>query len=58
MTTYEIVWRIELDADSSREAAEKALAIQRDVFSSAVCFEVTPTGTNQTDRIDLEENDD
>ena len=37
---YEVVWRIQLDATSPREAAEKALKYQRDRGSDAVVFEV------------------
>ena len=38
---YHVTWEIDLDADSPREAAEKALEIQRDVFLDALYFEVT-----------------
>lgn len=51
---YKVTWTIDLDADSPREAAKEALAIQRDVFLDAVYFEVTdPDG--KTVGIDLGE---
>ena len=44
--SYSVVWEINLDADSHKEAAELALAIQRSKNSTALLFEVTeePTG--------------
>jgi len=41
MTTYKVRWEIDIDADNVIEAAEKALAIQRDPNSTATVFEVT-----------------
>jgi hypothetical protein len=38
MNTYAITWRIDLDADSPREAAEEALQIQRNPDSIANVF--------------------
>jgi hypothetical protein len=40
MPTYTVQWLIELDADSPREAAIKALEIQRDPNSTATHFTV------------------
>ncbi len=37
---YHIIWEIDLEADSPKEAAEKALAIQRDRTSCATIFDV------------------
>jgi len=37
---YLVKWEIEIDADSPREAAQKALAIQRDPNSIATVFAV------------------
>jgi len=38
---YLVKWEIDIDADSPHEAAEKALAIQRNPESIATVFEVT-----------------
>ena len=51
---YHVTWEIELDADSPREAAEKALAVQRDIFLDALYFEVTDEN-DVTTGIDLGE---
>lgn len=54
MPEYHVTWEIELNADSPREAAVKALAIQRDSDSIATVFDVTDkVGT--TEQIDLAE---
>ena len=53
MTEYHVTWEIDLDAASPQEAAEHALAIQRDPDSAATVFDVTDS-TGTTDRIDLE----
>lgn len=42
MTTYVVVWGIEIDADSPQEAARIALDIQRDPESLATVFDVHP----------------
>ena len=49
MPEYHVRWEIELNAGSPREAAEKALAIQRDPDS---VFDVTEE-TGIVERIDL-----
>lgn len=41
MSMYRVVWEIDLDADSPREAAEIALRVQRDTDSLATVFAVT-----------------
>lgn len=57
MPEYHVVWEIELNADSPRNAAVKALAIQRDPHSIATAFDVTDkAGT--TEHIDLEDAND
>lgn len=38
---YLVKWEIDIDASSPREAAEKALEIQRDPEARAMVFEVT-----------------
>lgn len=40
MECYTVSWVIQLDADSPRDAAEQALAIQRDPESIATVFTV------------------
>jgi len=40
MPTYLVSWKIEIEADTPREAAEEALEIQRDPESLATLFEV------------------
>lgn len=42
--TYLVTWEIDIEADSPREAAEKALRIQRDPESIATVFAVTESG--------------
>jgi hypothetical protein len=57
MPEYHVTWEIDLDADSPREAAERALAIHRNPESIATFFEVTDeAGT--TERIDVEDSKD
>ena len=51
--TYRVIWEIDLDADSQREAAEKALAIHRNPESIATVFDVVDkTGRKTT--VDLD----
>ena len=40
MRTYTVNWTIDVEADSPREAAEMAFAVQRDEESIATVFEV------------------
>ena len=40
MKTYRVFWEIDVDADSPREAAEKAREIQLDALSCATVFGV------------------
>jgi hypothetical protein len=49
MKTYRVVWEIDIDADTPREAAEKALAIQRDPGSDATYFDVKDADGNVTE---------
>lgn len=54
MPTYFVTWEIEIDADSRREAAEKALQIQRNVESTALVFGVMAFDTeDDKEMIDL-----
>ena len=44
MKNYHVVWEIDVSAESPRDAAAQALAIQRDPSSIATVFDVfTPT---------------
>jgi hypothetical protein len=42
--TYRVVWEIDVEARTPREAAKKALAIQRKPDSAALVFEVAAYG--------------
>jgi hypothetical protein len=53
---YLVEWRIDIYADSPREAAEQALAIQRKPDSTATVFNVTDTDGTTTD-VDLLEDE-
>lgn len=37
---YEVIWRIDIDADSPEDAARRAREVQLDPNSLATCFEV------------------
>jgi hypothetical protein len=50
--SYRIVWEIEIDADTPKEAAEAALAVQRRTGSHAIVFDVTDEAGKQV-RVDL-----
>lgn len=43
---YRVIWEIDLDAESPREAAELALKIHRDPDSIATVFVVKAEGKN------------
>jgi hypothetical protein len=52
---YKVTWEIELDANSTRQAAMKAWLIMLDPQSTAVCFEVERSdGKGEAETIDLE----
>lgn len=57
MPQFKLEWTIDIDADTPREAAEKALEIQRRAGSSAVVFNVIDENGEQG-RVDLDEDDD
>lgn len=52
MTTYHIVWEIDIEADSPREAVEQARAYQMDPNTSAVVFDAFDEDGDQ-ERVDL-----
>lgn len=54
--TKRVVWEIDVEADTPEEAARQALAIQRDLQSTATVFDVTDAAGN-TVQIDLEEEE-
>jgi hypothetical protein len=51
-----VIWEIDVDAEDPREAAEQALAIQRNAQSTATVFDVTDE-RGQTVRVDLMEQE-
>jgi hypothetical protein len=52
MTTYRVVWEIDIEADCPEEAADNALKIQRDPSAEATCFDVW-YGPNKVLSVDL-----
>lgn len=50
--TYRVVWEIDIDAKSPKDAAKEALRIQRDK-TDATCFSVYNSKGRRTD-VDLE----
>ena len=56
MTDYYIEWSIDLEADSPRDAARKALEIMRDPASIATCFNVYDEDGNPV-AVDLMEDE-
>ena len=56
--SYTVTWKIELYADSHKEAAELALEIHRDKYSEATFFDVTEEATGVEMSIELLENND
>jgi len=50
---YQVVWIIDVEASSAREAAEQARAHQIRYGTTATVFDVTPRG-GRTRRIDLD----
>ena len=57
MKTYHVTWEINIDAESERDAAERALAIQRDAASEATVFDVIVEDGANTVRVDLMEEE-
>jgi hypothetical protein len=52
---YHVVWEIDLYAQSPRDAAKEAQAIQQDKDTVATVFDVTEEDGNKIVRIDLGE---
>jgi hypothetical protein len=55
MTDYRVSWDIDIDADSPREAAERALEIQRRPDSIATAFTVRDEA-GESIEVDLDED--
>lgn len=55
MAEYIVRWEIQLDAETPKKAAERALEIQRDPASIATFFEVVKHSTREIKYIDLGE---
>ena len=54
MKTYRVIWSIDIEAGSPREAAREAQRIQRDPNSTANVFDVIPSDEDSV-VIDLDE---
>lgn len=52
--TYRVVWEMDIEAESPREAAERALEIQRDCASIANVFRVYEKDDLEGTLVDLE----
>lgn len=57
MNTYYVCWEVTLDAEDARDAAQKALDMQRNPHSTATVFDVCEEH-GQMQRIDLYDVDD
>jgi hypothetical protein len=55
VSAYRVYWEIDVEADTVKEAAQKALAIQRRPDSTATVFDVTDE-SGETVRVDLDED--
>lgn len=56
MRLFHVVWEIDIEADSPQNAAREALAIQRDLTSLAMVFDVTDF-KGETTRVNLDEDE-
>jgi len=52
---YHVIWEIDIYAQSPRDAAREAQAIQQDKDAMATVFDVTEEDSEKTVRIDLGE---
>ena len=55
--TYRVIWEIDIEAGSARQAAQRALEIQRNPESIATVFAVCNAAGN-AETVDLEEEED
>lgn len=54
MASYQVTWQIDIEgADSALNACQRALAIQRNARSNALCFEVIDKATGEASAVDL-----
>lgn len=53
MTKYHVVWKIDVEADSPREAAQQAFEIQRDPDSTPLVFDVYDFENKRIEQVDL-----
>lgn len=56
MKTYKCVWEIDVPAVNSKEAAKRALEIQRDPNSTATVFFVFIPGSKKSTWVDVRDN--
>lgn len=54
MPIFYVSWEIDIDAENAQEAAETALAIQRDPDSLATIFDVLDSDNGELTQVDLE----
>ena len=54
MAEFRVKWEMDIEADSPREAAEKALKIHRDPDSIATVFTTVRVSDGQVKHIDLQ----
>lgn len=57
MNRYRVTWVIDIEADTPRDAAHAALAIQRNPNSTATVFDVSDDAGDDAERIDLLEEE-
>jgi hypothetical protein len=50
---FNVIWKIDLDAESPLEAAQLALQMMRDERSTATVFTVVDSETKQVTQVDL-----
>lgn len=53
--TYTVHWEIEIDAESTLEAAQEALKIMRDEDSLAISFKVSEGVSQEIDLLDCKQ---
>lgn len=57
MTSYTVIWRIDVDAPSSRDAAKQAADTLSDFPTDEWEYEVTDDETGEMERVDLSISD-
>ena len=56
MAQYLVIWEIDIEADSPKEAAIEAVIIQQDKISEAIAFTVKEQATGKVVDVDLLED--